>query len=93
METEIKDVVCNSKILAYGGVTDSHVQIYLANHPGETLAPGELIHHINGNHNDNRIDNLIKISPKQHGALHTDLNDEFPPLNSTKGNTIVGKDI
>lgn len=37
---------------------------------GRKLSYSEVIHHINCDHKDNRLDNLIVISRNQHGRLH-----------------------
>lgn len=50
-----------------------HKQVWLDSHPEETIEPGMVIHHINGNHDDNRPENLVKLTPKQHGEAHKDL--------------------
>jgi len=93
LKTELEQVTTNPDIPCCGNVDEGHLQVYFKNHPNEKLLPGENIHHINGNHNDNRIENLVKVSPKEHGAAHAQLHKEFPQLKSTKSDMIVGKTV
>lgn len=43
----------------------------------------EVIHHINGDHNDNRIENLQLMTQAEHMRLHMELDHKFGP-NSDK---------
>jgi hypothetical protein len=55
---------------------ENHREIWLAAHPGETLTQDEMIHHINGDHYDNRQENLKKVSNEEHGKAHAELNKQ-----------------
>jgi hypothetical protein len=52
------------------GKVAEHRYVWWLNHPNEPIEYNEMIHHINGNHKDNRIENLEKIKMKQHGLRH-----------------------
>lgn len=51
----------------------SHVVI-MENHIARKLLPGECVHHINGNKQDNRIENLQLMKMGEHSTLHNNLN-------------------
>ncbi len=37
---------------------------------GRSLNRYEVVHHLNGNHDDNRIENLVVVSRAEHARLH-----------------------
>lgn len=45
-------------------------RLVMQKHLGRTLSPSEVIHHINGNTMDNRIENLQLMTQSEHCALH-----------------------
>lgn len=45
-------------------------RVIMEEHIGKALTKSEHIHHINGNKIDNRIENLMIVSNKDHGQLH-----------------------
>lgn len=50
--------------------------IVMEKHIGRYLEPGEVVHHINGNKIDNRIENLLLLTNSEHIALHAKLKKE-----------------
>jgi len=60
------------------GKVPEHRYIWWLNNPDKKIKYNEMIHHVNGDHQDNRIENLMKVKRKQHGKLH----EELKKLNS-----------
>jgi len=49
----------------------SHQKVWLETHPDEPLDTADyVIHHINGDHNDNRPENLQRMTRAEHTSLH-----------------------
>lgn len=47
---------------------------------GMTLPPGHCCHHINGNPNDNSIQNLLIVDVRRHASIHYSLQALLPEL-------------
>ena len=77
MYRELKNFVINPNIpdTIVGGVNEGHIKTWNETHPDDHLKQGEIKHHINGDHNDNRPENLSKITQEEHGKEHKSLND------------------
>ncbi len=55
------------------GKVPEHRYIWWLHHKDEPIGYNEMIHHINGDHQDNRIENLQKVKMKQHQLEHLDM--------------------
>jgi hypothetical protein len=55
------------------GRVAEHRYIWWVNHPNDPIQYNEMIHHIDNNHTNNKIENLMKVKMKQHGQLHKEL--------------------
>lgn len=74
---DIKDKIVRHPECPYGdkrGDIAEHRYIWWLHHQNEPIKYNEIIHHINGDHNDNRIENLEKVKYKEHYAKHQQLN-------------------
>lgn len=58
------------------GRVPEHRYIWWVNNKSDKIAYNECIHHKNGNHQDNRIENLEKLKLKQHGQAHSKLRQQ-----------------
>ena len=70
-----RDVIVTHPECPYASPTTGrvaeHRYVWWLNHPHDSdLGYGDVIHHINGNHKDNRIENLMRVKSKDHRKIH-----------------------
>jgi len=71
-----KDIIVNHPECPYAqknGNVAEHRYIWWLHNPNNPIGYNEMIHHRNGDHKDNRIENLEKLKCKQHGQRHVEL--------------------
>lgn len=63
---------------------DSYQSTCFFHHGKKCLVCGEekivAAHHVNGNHNDNRPENLVPLCPTHHQYVHSKYSDEVQPI-------------
>jgi hypothetical protein len=60
---------------SHNGVVVESRYIWWLNYPDDPILTGEVIHHINGNRQDNRIENLAKLPWSGHARIHKDMRE------------------
>lgn len=55
---------------SWGGTHVYRYRLVMEKHLGRYLLPEEIIHHKNGNHSDDRVENLEVMSQSQHIKAH-----------------------
>lgn len=94
MYRDLHNFVLNPEIKDDGiRAIESHTTIWDATNPSNSRQPGDIIHHINGDHYDNRPDNLIKISQSEHGQLHKELNSKHDVKKATSPSASITMDV
>jgi hypothetical protein len=89
LATDLKTIT-DPSVPSIGTNETAYKSIWDHYHPEDKLQPNDVIHHINGNHNDNRIENLQKMSRHDHSLEHSKIKKK---ISNVSNNAIVGKDI
>ena len=79
-ETYIR-IWCPTHPHSKGGYVAEH-RLVMEKHLGRTLLPTEIVHHINQNHQDNRIENLMLF---ENGGTHRNFHKHHLPKEDLKG--------
>lgn len=58
------------KGIKINGVKRDEHRVIMEKHIGRKLGRDEIVHHLNENKRDNRIDNLIIVTRAEHGRMH-----------------------
>ena len=89
MEKELNEYVLNENIQS--NKKEDHRKLYQMYHPDVILGVDDIIHHINGNHYDNRKENLQKVTNKMHRKIHWDMckEERVEYEKQTKGSTEI----
>ena len=58
------------RFIMHNGKERAEHRVVMEQHIGRPLGSEEVVHHINGDPLDNRIDNLTLISPREHLGIH-----------------------
>ena len=65
------------KVLGMNGTTHPYHRVLVESHIGRLLKDDEVVHHVNGDPSDNRLENLVIMDYDDHMAYHRWINDQI----------------
>jgi len=70
MRTEAEKEMWGLQVIKFEGKYIPYYRYLIQNKLGRKLLSSEAVHHINGNHFDNKIENLVVMGRGKHSAYH-----------------------